>query len=95
LDQDIRRLVSQETYEQEAPEVQKLIGRERYFQAVTSRNKGRLSVELMKEILSCTEEGVAVCNELSNWAAILLPRQFQALVAGRPPSKESFEPLRA
>jgi len=93
LDEGIRRLVGQEAYENHAPEVKELIGRERYFQAVTSRNAGRLSLELMKETLCCAEEGAAVCNELSNWAVILLPRQFQALLAGRPPSQDGFSPL--
>jgi len=93
LDQEIRRRVGQEIYEKEAPDVHELIGRERYFQAVIDRNKGRLSFHLMAAVLCHAEEGAAVCNDLSNWATILLPHQFQAFVAGRPPGPNTFEPL--
>jgi len=90
----IRRLIGQEAYEQRAPEMQQLVSRERYFEAIIEENADRLSLNLVKRILRCTEQGVAVWNEISQWAAILLPREFQALVVSRTPSEQEFALLR-
>ena len=49
------------------------------------------SIELMKAVLRCTDEGVEICNDWSNWAAILLPSSTEMLLADRFPLHSDFE----
>lgn len=91
LTSKIRRIVNQEVYEKKAPEIRKLIAREQYFDSTLTEHMNNLSLELMKKILCCTEEGIEICNELSNWAAILLPKRFEMLIADRFPCNNIFK----
>lgn len=87
----IAQLVNQEVCEEGDAQVGKVINREQYFETVITKHLGDFSLELMKEVLRCTDEGVEVCNELSRWAAILLPSRFEMLVADRFPCDNAFE----
>jgi hypothetical protein len=84
-------IVSTSEKEKDDEIIRKLINRERYFEAVITKKSGSFSIELMKEVLRCTDEGVEVCNEKSNWATILLPKQFEMLVADRFPCYNDFK----
>jgi len=86
----IRSLVDQENYESGDEMILKLINREKYFDTIILKHQNSFSVELMKEILQCVDEGVEVCNDLSNWAAILIPSRFEMLVATRFPDSSEF-----
>lgn len=89
---EIRQFVDQETYEKHDDEIiRKLINRELYFEAVITKKSGSFSLELMKEVLLCMDEGVEICNEMSNWATILFPEQFEMLVADRFPCDNDFK----
>lgn len=87
----IGQIVHQEAYERGDPNTETLVKREQYFEAVIAGNLDGLSVELMKQALRCTDQGIEVCNELSNWAAILLPSRFEMWVADRFPCHNEFE----
>ncbi len=86
----IRSLVDQEYYESGDEMILKLINREKYFDTIILKHQNSFSVELMKEILQCIDEGVEVCNDLSNWAAVLIPSRFEMLVADRFPDSSEF-----
>ena len=87
----IREMIDQDAYEKDAKEIDRLVNRENYFEKVLSDHRGRFSLELMKEVLRCRDEGVEICNPYSNWAAILVPARFEMLVADRFPCHHEFE----
>ncbi len=93
LTSEIRAAVGQDEYETKASEVQQLINRERYFEQTIEEHADRLSTEVMMEALRSREPGIEVCNELSNWAAILKPRTCELLLADRPPASQPFVAL--
>jgi len=87
----ISQIVDQEAYERGDPKTETLVNREQYFEATIADNPDSLSLGLMKQALRCTEEGIEVCNELSNWAAILLPSRFEMWLADRFPCQNDFQ----
>ncbi|MCJ7545082.1 MAG: C45 family peptidase [Phycisphaerae bacterium] len=85
-----RQMMDQDNYEQGAKETIGLVNRERYLVRVIEENQGRFTRELMERTLRSTEEGSKICNAYTNWAAILVPRRTELLLADRFPCHNEF-----
>jgi len=89
LTSNIRNILDLDTFEKNDPGVKKLINREKYFESIFSSNEN-FSIELMKKVLTCRDDGIEVCSEISCWAAIMQPKEFQLLIADRFPEYSNF-----
>lgn len=90
----IRSAVQQDAYEEGAPEVAKLIAREKLFAEALEEPGQALSLRLMRQLLQNSDDGVEVSNELSTWAAVLVPSDFEMWIADRFPCYSKFTRLR-
>jgi hypothetical protein len=93
LSSKISKLTEQIEYEKKDQEVKKLINRENYIQKMIEDNTSNLSLELMKNILCCRDRDIEICNKHSNWAAILMPDNFELLLTDRYPGDEEFKSI--
>ncbi|MCK4235386.1 hypothetical protein KAX75_13225, partial [candidate division WOR-3 bacterium] len=91
LTSKIKKLTGQDNYEVGNVPVQEVINRERYLETIISKQSGGFSFDIMKDTLRCEDEGI--WNELSNWAAILLPSKFEIMISSRFQSSNEFIPL--
>ncbi|MCD4702093.1 MAG: hypothetical protein K8S24_09595 [Candidatus Aegiribacteria sp.] len=89
LNSNIRKILDLDVFEKNDPGVNKLINREKYFESVFNDNE-KFSVELMKKALTCRDDEIKVCSEISCWAAIMQPGKFQLLIADRFPEYRNF-----
>ena len=91
----IRSAVQQDAYEEDEPErVAPLVAREKLFAETLAKPEQALSLRLMQQLLQNSEEGMEVSNELSTWAAVLVPSDFQMWIADRFPCHSKFTRLR-
>lgn len=88
LTSKIKTLTGQDNYEVGNVPVQEVINRERYLETIISKQSGGFSFDIMKDTLRCEDEGI--WNELSNWAAILLPSRFEMLIIDRLNNNKEF-----
>jgi isopenicillin-N N-acyltransferase-like protein len=73
----IRKLTGQNDHEKRDAKEGEIIKRERFLNTAISVNNSDFSVGMTKNILLEEDEGV--WNELSNWAAILFPLDFEMI----------------
>ncbi len=90
LNSNIRKILDLDAFEKNDPGVNKLISREKYFESVFKDNE-KFSIELMKKVLTCRDDGIKVCSEISCWAAIMQPKKFQMMIADRFPECSNFK----
>ena len=86
----IRYTMGQDDYEGSDPGVAPLIAREKLFAEALEEPGQALSLRLMRQLLQNSDDGVEVSNELSTWAAVLVPSDFQTWIADRFPSHCKF-----
>jgi hypothetical protein len=90
----IRSAVQQDAYEEGAPEIAQLVAREKLFTDTLEEPEQALSLRLMRQLLQNSDEGIEVSNELSTWAAVLVPSDFEMWIADRFPCHSKFTRLR-
>ncbi len=91
----IRSAVQQDAYEEGGPpEIARLVAREKLFAEALEKPEHALSLRLMRQLLQNSDEGIEVSNELSTWAAALVPSDFEMWIADRFPCHSKFKRLR-
>jgi hypothetical protein len=91
----IRSAVRQSAYEEHEPRgMALLLARETLFERTLADPERMLSLNLMKQTLQNSDEGIAVSNELSAWAAALVPSDFEIWIADRFPCHGKFTRIR-
>ena len=90
----VRSAVQQDAYEENDPQIALLVAREKLFEQALTKPEGELSLRLMQQLLQNSDEGIEMSNELSTWAAVLVPSDFEMWIADGIPCHSRFKRVR-